>query len=98
MFSNNSGTVLSITGDLDITNNASATTSNVYIGNQGAVNVSGQTTAVNNASGTSGEIYVASGGNSTVTFAVQPILQTVIQEQLNAFGLAMTGMLFSTVS
>ncbi|MBK6952496.1 MAG: T9SS type A sorting domain-containing protein [Crocinitomicaceae bacterium] len=69
LFSNNSGTVLSITGDLDITNNASATTSNVYIGNQGAVNVSGQTTAVNNASGTSGEIYVASGGNSTVTFA-----------------------------
>jgi hypothetical protein len=68
LFSNNSGTALSITGSLDITNNSSATNSNVYIGNQGAVNVGGQTTAVNNASGATGEIYVASGGNSTVTF------------------------------
>lgn len=64
---NNTNSLVSVAGNLQVTNNGTSTTSNVYIGNNGDVGLTGALTVLNQGTGTTSQFFIANGGNSAVT-------------------------------
>lgn len=63
--SNSTAASLTVTGNVLITHNSSATTSNVYLGSRGDVTVNGSVTLTNAATGTTtGQVFIASESES----------------------------------
>ena len=63
--SDETAATLVVTGTAVITNSASGTTSNVYLGDDGDITFSSSLTLTNSSSATTGQIFLADGANST---------------------------------